>query len=132
MRKVQNVLPVLLFIMILVFVSSCTVRYVANLNEQPDILIMTGDYPGNSESKGKIVYVTKSYFLFHIFGIGLENELGPKLTQTMREELAAMAREQGGDAIVNLQYSVSVYPILPIIWGGATATVTGEVIKRSD
>jgi hypothetical protein len=130
MRKVQYVVPVLLLIAVLVFVSSCTVRYVADLREQPDVLIMTGDYPGSFESKGKIVYVTKSYFLFHFFGIGLENQLGPRLTQAMKVELAAMAKEQGGDAIVNLEYSVSVYPILPIIWGGATATVTGEVIKR--
>lgn len=132
MRKVRYPVAVLIVIMVLVFASSCTVRYVANLHEQPDILIMTGDYPGNFEAKGKIVYVTKSYFLFHFFGIGLENQLGPRLTQTMKEELAVMAKEQGGDALVNLQYSVSVYPILPIIWGGATATVTGEVIKRID
>jgi len=108
------------------------VRYVANLHEKPDVLIMTGDYPGHFEAKGKIVYVTKSYFLVHFFGIGLQNQLGPKLTQAMKEELATMAMEQGGDAVVNLEYTVSVYPILPIIWGGATATVTGEVIKRLD
>ncbi|UCE19304.1 MAG: hypothetical protein JSV84_02850 [Gemmatimonadota bacterium] len=132
MRQVHSAVPVLLVVAVLIFASSCAVRYVANLHEHQDILIMTGDYPGNFESKGKIVYVTKSYFLFHFFGIGLETQLGPKLTQTMKEELAAMAKEQGGDAVVNLQYSVSVYPILPIIWGGATATVTGEVIKRLD
>lgn len=132
MRKVHLVVPVLLVVLVLTLVTGCAVRYVANLHEKPDVLIMTGDYPGDFESKGKIVYVTKSYFLFHFFGIGLQNQLGPKLTQAMKEELTTMAKEQGGDAIVNLQYTVSVYPILPIIWGGATATVTGEVIKRLD
>ena len=132
MRKVCFFASVLLVALVLGLVTGCSVRYVANLHEEPEVLIMTGDYPGTFEAKGKIVYVTKSYFLFHFFGIGLESQLGPRLTQAMKEELAAMAKEQGGDAIVNLQYSVSVYPILPIIWGGATATVTGEVIKRLD
>jgi hypothetical protein len=123
------------YVLLLALLSACTtvdtVRVSGEPSERGLPFIRSGDLQQPYESRGLVQVTRRGVYLF-----GFADPAGTSLDPAVRELYAQVSR-MGGDGIINVQWSMTQYPLPARILGAlfffiplpAEVTVTGEVVS---